>query len=124
MKPYIETAIETQTLQMEKWNGNMFRSKIINLLDDEDENFLKDVLSYIQAKQSQKLQQKQSYIHIYLRVKVWGHFRKEIENLQTNGIEGFLRWEFFALAKDDQGILNVYITAVVIIPFSIILQQR
>jgi hypothetical protein len=60
MKPYIETAVETQTLQMEKWNGNMFRSKIINLLDDEDENFLKDVLSYIQAKQSQKLQQKQS----------------------------------------------------------------
>ena len=55
MKPYIETAIETQTFQMEKWNKNQYRSKIINLLDDENEEFLKDILSYIQSKQSKLL---------------------------------------------------------------------
>jgi integrase len=48
MKPYIETATETQALQMEKWNKNQYRSKIINLLDDVSEDFLKGVLSYIQ----------------------------------------------------------------------------
>ncbi len=52
MRPYIETSTETQALQMEKWNKNQYKSKIINLLEDEDENFLKDILSYIQDKQS------------------------------------------------------------------------
>ena len=54
MKPYIETAIETQTLQMEKWNTNQYRSNIMNLLDGVPEDFLKDVLSYIQTKNLQK----------------------------------------------------------------------
>ena len=54
MKPYIETAIETQILQMEKWNTNQYRSKIMNHLDDESEDFLKDVLTYIQARKLQK----------------------------------------------------------------------
>jgi integrase len=54
MKPYIETAIETQTLQMEKWNKNQYRSKIINLLDDVSEEFLKGVLSYIQEQQTKE----------------------------------------------------------------------
>ena len=40
MKPYIETATETAALEMEKWNKNQYRSKIINLLDDVDEAFL------------------------------------------------------------------------------------
>lgn len=48
MKPYIETATETQALEMEKWNKNQYRSKIINLLDDADEEFLKNALSEIQ----------------------------------------------------------------------------
>ena len=50
MKPYIETAIETQTLEMEKWNKNQYRSKIINLLDDANEDFLKKLLEDIQIK--------------------------------------------------------------------------
>lgn len=50
MKPYIETATETQALEMEKWNKNQYRSKIINLLDDVDEAFLKELLSEIQQK--------------------------------------------------------------------------
>lgn len=50
MKPYIETATETQALEMEKWNKNQYRSKIINLLDDVDEVFLKELLSEIQQK--------------------------------------------------------------------------
>lgn len=60
MKPYIETAIETQALQMEKWNKNQYRSKIINLLDDENEEFLKDILSFIQDKQSKMLHKNKS----------------------------------------------------------------
>ena len=47
MKPYIETATETQTLQMEKWNKNQYRSQIINLLEDADEDKLKKILSYL-----------------------------------------------------------------------------
>jgi hypothetical protein len=50
MKPYIETATETAALEMEKWNKNQYRSKIINLLDDVDEDFLKSLLSDIQQK--------------------------------------------------------------------------
>jgi peroxiredoxin len=33
---------------MEKWNKNQYRSKIINLLDDADEEFLKKLLLDIQ----------------------------------------------------------------------------
>lgn len=50
MKPYIDTATETQTLQMEKWNKNQYRSKIINLLDEVNEDFLKELLSDIQER--------------------------------------------------------------------------
>ena len=50
MKPYIETATETQALQMEKWNKNRYRSKIINLLDDASEDFLKQLLVDIQKR--------------------------------------------------------------------------
>ncbi len=50
MKPYIETASETAALEMEKWNKNQYRSKIINLLSDVDEAFLKELLSDIQQK--------------------------------------------------------------------------
>ena len=50
MKPYIETATETAALEMEKWNKNQYRSKIINLLDDVDEDFLKSLLSDIRQK--------------------------------------------------------------------------
>lgn len=49
-KPYIETATETAALEMEKWNKNQYRSKIINLLDDVDEFFLKSLLADIQQK--------------------------------------------------------------------------
>ena len=52
MKPYIETATETQALEMEKWNRNQYRSKIINLLDSSDEGFLKNLLRYIQEKKA------------------------------------------------------------------------
>ena len=51
MKPYIETATETAALEMEKWNKNQYRSKIINLLEDADEEFLKALLQDIQEKQ-------------------------------------------------------------------------
>ena len=50
MKPYIETATETAALEMEKWNKNQYRSKIINLPDDVDEAFLKSLLADIQQK--------------------------------------------------------------------------
>lgn len=50
MKPYIETAIETQALQMEKWNKNQYRSKIINMLDEADEDFLKELLADMQGR--------------------------------------------------------------------------
>lgn len=50
MKPYIETATETAALEMEKWNKNQYRSKIINLLDEADEDFLKSLLRDIQEK--------------------------------------------------------------------------
>lgn len=48
MKPYIDTAEETLALEMEKWNKNQYRSKIINMLDMHDEKFLMKILKYIQ----------------------------------------------------------------------------
>jgi integrase len=54
MKPYIETATETQALEMEKWNKNQYRSQIINLLNDADEASLKKWLHDIQAEIAQK----------------------------------------------------------------------
>lgn len=50
MKPYIETATETVILEMEKWNKNQYHSKIINLLDDVDEEFMKNLLSDLQIR--------------------------------------------------------------------------
>ncbi len=49
MKPYIETATETQALEMEKWNRSQYRSQIISLLDNVNEQKLKDILGYIKA---------------------------------------------------------------------------
>lgn len=54
MKPYIETATETQALQMEKWNKNQYRSKIINLLDDVSEDLLKEILADLQVRIANK----------------------------------------------------------------------
>ena len=48
MKPYIDTAEETLALEMEKWNKNQYRSKIISMLDMHDEKFLIKILMYIQ----------------------------------------------------------------------------
>lgn len=48
MQPYIDTAMETQTLEMEKWNKTQYRSQIITLLDKMNEDELKLVLSTIQ----------------------------------------------------------------------------
>ena len=48
MKPYIETATETQTLEMEKWNRNQYRSQIIALLDNAKESELLVALSTLQ----------------------------------------------------------------------------
>lgn len=50
MKPYIETATETAALEMEKWNRNQYRSKIISILDGVDEELLKEFLKDIQKK--------------------------------------------------------------------------
>ena len=49
MKPYIETATETQALEMEKWNKNQYRSQIINLLNQAGEVQLKNFLQIIQT---------------------------------------------------------------------------
>ena len=49
MKPYIETATETQALEMEKWNRSQYRSQIIALLDNVNEQKLVDILSYIKS---------------------------------------------------------------------------
>ena len=46
MKPYIETAFETQTLEMEKWNHSQYRSQIISILDKADEKRLKEILAF------------------------------------------------------------------------------
>ena len=50
MKPYIETATETQALEMEKWNRSQYRSQIITLLDSASENHLKKILEYIKRR--------------------------------------------------------------------------
>lgn len=50
MKPYIETAVETVALEMEKWNKNQYRSKIIGLLDTIEENELKEIYSELKIK--------------------------------------------------------------------------
>lgn len=47
MKPYIDTTTETQALEMEKWNKNQYRSQIINLLDNAEEERLKKILAYL-----------------------------------------------------------------------------
>ena len=54
MKPYIETATETQALEMEKWNKNQYRSQIINLLNNADEASLRKWLHNIQAEIAQE----------------------------------------------------------------------
>ena len=50
MKPYIETATETQTLEMEKWNRSQYRSQIISLLDNANEDLLKNILEYVKKR--------------------------------------------------------------------------
>lgn len=45
MQPYIDTATETQTLEMEKWNKTQYRSQIITLLDQMDEAKLIEALA-------------------------------------------------------------------------------
>ena len=47
MKPYIETATETQSLEMEKWNRNQYRSQIISILDTAKKDDLKRILEYL-----------------------------------------------------------------------------
>lgn len=49
MSPYIDTATETQTLEMEKWNKNNYRAKIMTILDSFDEDELKQTLEAIKA---------------------------------------------------------------------------
>lgn len=50
MKPYIEIASETQSVQMEKWNSTQYKSQIITLLEDASEDDLKDILDVIKKK--------------------------------------------------------------------------
>lgn len=49
MKPYIETANETQALEMEKWNRTKYKSKIIEIIDKASEEQLKKILLDIQT---------------------------------------------------------------------------
>ena len=49
MKHYIETATETQTLEMEKWNRNQYRSQVITRLEEFKEDDLKLVLDYVKS---------------------------------------------------------------------------
>lgn len=49
MKPYIETAIETQQLEMEKWNRTHYKAQIIQYLDKASEERLKDIIAYISS---------------------------------------------------------------------------
>ena len=58
--PVIEAIIDYQMIFYGDVEYGIIADILGYNLDDEDEYFLKDVLSYIQAKQSQKLQQKQS----------------------------------------------------------------
>lgn len=50
MKPYIDTATETQSVEMEKWNRNQYKSKIISLLEKATEKELSDILTVVQKK--------------------------------------------------------------------------
>lgn len=50
MQPYIDTATETQTLEMERWNKNQFRSQIITHLDSMTENELSLISQLLQNK--------------------------------------------------------------------------
>lgn len=50
MKPYIETATETQSIEMEKWNRSQYKSQIITLLEDASEDDLKAILEVIKKK--------------------------------------------------------------------------
>ena len=50
MQPYIDTATETQTLEMERWNKNQFRSQIISNLDSMTENELSLISQLLQNK--------------------------------------------------------------------------
>ena len=52
MKPYIGTATETQTLEMEKWNSNQYRSQIISLLDKADGKRLVEILAFCETRMS------------------------------------------------------------------------
>lgn len=47
MKPYIGTAVETQTHEMSRWNRNQYRTQIIHLLDNADESSLKQILDIV-----------------------------------------------------------------------------
>lgn len=49
MKPYIDTATETQALWMEKWNRSQYRSQIITELDKCSEAELQQILSYAKS---------------------------------------------------------------------------
>ena len=53
MKPYIETAFETQSLEMEKWNRNQYKSSIITFLDQADEKRLKEILTFCESMSKQ-----------------------------------------------------------------------
>jgi hypothetical protein len=49
MKPYIETAFETQSSEMEKWNSNQYKSEIMTYIDKADINKLRKMLDYIKT---------------------------------------------------------------------------
>lgn len=49
MKPYIDTAIETQTIEMEKWNSSRYKSEIIQLLDKANEEQMKSTLAHLKS---------------------------------------------------------------------------
>ena len=49
MKPYIDTATETQTIEMEKWNRSRFKSEIIMLLDKATEDQMKSTLAHLKS---------------------------------------------------------------------------
>ncbi len=49
MKPYIDTATETQTIEMEKWNRSKFKSEIIQLLDKATQDQMKSTLAHLKS---------------------------------------------------------------------------
>lgn len=52
MRPYIETATETQNLEMEKWNRNQYRSQIVSLIDTASEEQLQEILAEVKKRVS------------------------------------------------------------------------